>query len=122
MAKMFYTLDEAAAKLGASEQEVKDMAADGKLQQFRDRDKLMFKCAEIDAMSGDADVNAESAGPIPLADSQVDEISLSDTAIPLMSDTNADTGISFDPNNDSTGISVFDAGEVEPADPWLKLR
>ena len=43
MAKMFYTLDEAAAKLGMSESDVQSLAESGQLQEFRDRDKLMFK-------------------------------------------------------------------------------
>ncbi|QDU33982.1 hypothetical protein KS4_20420 [Poriferisphaera corsica] len=116
MAKMFYTLEETAAKLGVSEQEIKDMAASGKLQQFRDGDKLMFKCAEVDTMAGSSGKD-DSAAPIPLADSQTnDAVSLHDTAIPLMGDTNAGTGLGLG-SNDSTGISVFDAGEVDAADP-----
>ena len=58
MAKMFYTLQEAATKLGKSEQQVKDLAASGQLQQFRDKSTLMFKVDQVDAMagvSGDAD-------------------------------------------------------------------
>ena len=43
MAKMFYTLDEAAQRLGVDIEKVKEMAASGDIQQFRDRDKLMFK-------------------------------------------------------------------------------
>jgi excisionase family DNA binding protein len=52
MAKMFYSLEEAAQKLGATEDQVKQMAGSGKLQQFRDRDKLMFKRDQVDALAG----------------------------------------------------------------------
>ena len=43
MAKMFYTLEEVCLKLGKTEDEIKEMARSGQLQEFRDRDKLMFK-------------------------------------------------------------------------------
>ena len=43
MAKMFYNLKEAASRLGLTEEQVKKMVDEGRLQQFRDRDKLMFK-------------------------------------------------------------------------------
>lgn len=111
MAKMFYTLEETAGKLGVSEQEVKDMAASGRLQQFRDRDKLMFKRDQVDAMGG-AEAGA-SGTSIPLADS-------GDTdAIDLSGETDVAGGSSI---NESTGVSVFDAGEIEPADPQAQTQ
>ncbi|MEM1027267.1 MAG: excisionase family DNA-binding protein [Planctomycetota bacterium] len=63
MAKMFYTLDEAAEKLGVQPDAVKEMAAEGKLQQFRDRDKLMFKRDQVDGLAA----SAGSSGAIPIA-------------------------------------------------------
>lgn len=111
MAKMFYTLEETAGKLGVSEQEVKDMAASGRLQQFRDRDKLMFKRDQVDSMGGDA--AGASGTSIPLADS-------GDTdAIDLSGETDVAGGSSI---NDATGVSVFDAGEIEPADPQAQTQ
>jgi len=69
MAKMFYTLDEAAAKLGRSADEVRRMADSGQLQEFRDGDRLMFKVDQVDLMSGgDDEVGAGGGGMIPLAD------------------------------------------------------
>ncbi len=53
MAKMFYSLEEAAQKLGISEDQVKEMAAEGRLQQFRDRDKLMFKREQVDQLTSE---------------------------------------------------------------------
>jgi hypothetical protein len=71
MAKMFYTLEEAAAKLGISTDAIKQMANAGKLQQFRDRDNLMFKREQVDAMSaggsGDSAAGASATGEIELA-------------------------------------------------------
>ena len=43
MAKMFYTLEEVCQKLDKTEDERKAMVASGQIQEFRYRDKLMFK-------------------------------------------------------------------------------
>ncbi len=109
MAKMFYTLEEAAEKLGVDAQTVKDMAARNELQQFRDGDKLMFKRDQIDAKAS----SGASDGPISLADSAIDD------AITLKDDTAASPAI--DPN-EATGISVFDAGEIDAADPLAQTQ
>ena len=52
MAKMFYTLEEAAAKLGKNTDQVKDMVSSNQLQEFRDRDRLMFKVEQVDLLAG----------------------------------------------------------------------
>lgn len=126
MAKMFYTLQEAAAKLGVDEQAVKEMAANGQLQQFRDRDKLMFKCEQVDnfaakGSSSDTDAGSSSTGTaagsststgsaIPLADS-------GDTdAIDLSADTASGQSRS------QTGMNVFETGEVKAVDPMAQTQ
>src|SRR5689334_23598575 len=117
MAKMFYTLEETAQKLGVSDEQVKDMASSGKLQQFRDRDKLMFKREQVDAMSGGG--SDDTGGPIPLASSgDTDAISLANE------DSRAGTaaGIRKEDPRSATGVSVFDAGEVEHADPMAQTQ
>ncbi len=128
MAKMFYTLAETAEKLGATEDAVKSMASQGKLQQFRDRDKLMFKRDQVDALSAakgeDDEVTGISSGAIPL-----DETGLSTGEIPLagasdqisLADDDELPGAKKKKNKSedsrmATGISVFDAGEIEEAD------
>jgi hypothetical protein len=60
--KMFYSAEEAAAKLGKSVSEVLDMGKRGEIQEFRDRDKVMFKAEQINLLAGD-----EDGGEIPLA-------------------------------------------------------
>lgn len=128
MAKMFYTLEEAAERLGVSEDQLKNMAASGRLQQFRDRDKLMFKRDQVDALAASAGTAADESGsPIPLQDSKDDT-----DAIDLKADSSAATSLGTampdstagiprreDPRQ-ATGISVFDADEVEPVDPAAK--
>jgi hypothetical protein len=51
MAKKFYTVQEAVAILGLSAEEVMNLAASGKLQRFRDRDAIMFKCEAVDQLA-----------------------------------------------------------------------
>lgn len=112
MAKMFYTLEEAAQKLGVDEQAIKDMAARNELQQFRDGDKLMFKRDQVDAKSS----NGASDGPIDLADSAGID------AIDLQNDTAVGVNPPAENPNEATGVSVFDAGEIDLADPMAQTQ
>lgn len=54
MAGMFYTIQEVTAKLGKSEDQLKEMVKEGKLREFRDGAKILFKVNEVDAMTGPA--------------------------------------------------------------------
>lgn len=112
MAKMFYTLDEAAKKLGVDQQTIKDMAARNELQQFRDGDKLMFKRDQVDAKSS----NNASDGPISLSDTDAGD------AIDLMNDTSVGVSPDRENPNEATGVSVFDAGEIDLADPMAQTQ
>lgn len=144
MAKMFYTLEEASERLGLDEDAIKTMAQEGQLQQFRDRDKLMFKREQIDEMAD----SAGSSQAIPLAgmdlaDDTSDQTNLEGTGITLLDDadgttihgaddSNAATSLGADLDNydssgtsgrsalEGTGVSVFDAGEVDDADPMAQ--
>lgn len=103
MAKMFYSIEEAAERLGKDPQELRDMAAAGEVQQFRDRDRLMFKREEIEAMVGGGSAQGgEEVEP---------ELSLEDSAIELAADPDQSDA------REATGISVFETGEVESVDP-----
>lgn len=72
MAKMFYTLEEAAERLGKNADAVREMAKSGQIQEFRDRDKLVFKVDQIDLLAhGEDDAphdDADMSSMIPLAD------------------------------------------------------
>ena len=120
MAKMFYSLDEAAEKLGVDAEKVKEMAASGQLQQFRDRDKLMFKRDQVDSLAGNGETDADSGSPIPLIPSDdTDAISLADTNLaskPGLTSTGSDFKSSSGTGTGS-GMSVFGPDEVEPVDP-----
>ena len=53
MAKMFYTMEEAKATLGKSEEEVKQYAREGRLREFRDGPRLMFKADQVEQLKSD---------------------------------------------------------------------
>jgi len=98
MAKMFYTLDEAKTVLGRSEEDIKQFAREGRLREFRDGPRLMFKADQVEqlrseiAAGGDqVDLGvSDSGGMIDL----VDTTGASGTSITL-ADTNAGQGTAF---------------------------
>src|SRR3954469_15043826 len=53
MAKMFYTLDEAKAALAKSEEDIKQYAREGRLREFRDGPRLMFKADQVEQLKGE---------------------------------------------------------------------
>lgn len=102
MAKMFYTLEEAAEKLGKTTDEVKGMADRSELQQFRDGPRLMFKREQVDGLAAAAPKAGDSGG-FSLADDDEhkDKVDLD------IETKNLDKGLSAS----ATGISVFDADD-----------
>lgn len=107
MAKLFYTLEEAAAKLKLGEDEVKQLVSTGKLGEYRDRDRLMFKVDQVDLL---AHTDEDSGGSgIPLADSgDLGPISLA---------SDSGTGMNLENPKEQTGISIFDVEQTDEADP-----
>lgn len=106
MAKLFYTLDEAAARLKKSPDDIKQMVSSGQLQEFRDRDKLMFKVDQVNLLAAGGE---DESGIIPLAESgELNTISLA---------SDSGTGMNLESPKEQTGISIFDADQTEEADP-----
>src|ERR1041385_5257822 len=77
MAKMFYTLDEAKAALGRSEEDIKQFAREGRLREFRDGPRLMFKADQVEQLKNElasgldqVNLQAESGAPIGLIDTR----------------------------------------------------
>ncbi len=109
MAKMFYTTDEAAKKLGKSETQLKDMVAKGQLQEFRDRDRLMFKVEQVDLLAGGDDF-------IPLAESGEHDIGLAGSGTNLPAKDASGAGKPGKEAKEGTGIALFDADATDEAD------
>lgn len=106
--KMYYTDEEAAAKLGIKVPELATYVRDSKLRVFQDGAKKMFRVDEVDALVG---------GDVDLAPGGGDAVSLSE-AEPLATPTKEDTVITAE------GISIFDDEdlEIEAADPMAKTQ
>lgn len=115
MAKMYYTEDEAAAKLGVGREQLDGLRKEGKLRAYADGSKRMFKVEEVDKLS--AQHASQSSGEVVLTPADTgtrDAISLSDTGRPLPPGKE-DTVITSD------GISIFDEEDLEvAADPMAK--
>ncbi|MCC5829937.1 MAG: helix-turn-helix domain-containing protein [Phycisphaeraceae bacterium] len=120
MARMFYTLEEAAQVLGIEEEQVRDLAASGKVQQFRDRDKLMFKRDQIDSMARSSASGSGTSMPATESiNEDTDQIELAEE--PSLDDGGKSKGRAEDPRH-ATGISVFDASEIDAADPMAQTQ
>jgi len=136
MAKMFYTQEEATAKLKMTEDQLKDLVRNGKLREFRDAGKVNYKVDEINALAAARSSSGSSSGELvlePIDDSAAgspswgsaagigsDVLSLADSDMEGTAagakpekDKKDDTSIS------SVGISVFDEEDAE-ADPLAK--
>lgn len=107
MAKLFYTVEEAAAKLNMTEEQVQELVSSGKLGEYRDRDRLMFKVDQVDLL---ASTDEDSGGSsIPLAESgELGPISLA---------SDSGSGMNLESPKEQTGISIFDVEQTEEADP-----
>lgn len=138
MAKMFYTLEEAATRLHKSPDEVRKMSSSGQLQEFRDGDKLMFKVEQVDLLAPDDDLGADLSGiPLDSSDSGLG-LDLADSGMGSLSlgDSGGGSGLGLDLGEDPapspsiggrsnpgdsapgrSGISVFDVDDLDQADP-----
>lgn len=91
MAKKFYTIEEAASKLGKSVDQIKEMVSRKQLEEFRDRDRLMLKVDQVDLLAGDDHI------PLASDSSELEPLSLaaSGTGSSMALDTKDQTGISI---------------------------
>ncbi len=77
MAGMFYSLQEAAAKLNKTEEEVKEIIKQGRLREFRDGSNLLFKVDEVEALMSDTNIaSLKGASAKAKEVTEEDEISL----------------------------------------------
>lgn len=118
MAKMFYTIDEVAAKLGTTTDKVREMVEKGQLTEYRDRDKLVFKREQVDMY---ASSGKDGDDLIPLADSG--ELSLAaDDSRGGSGGAGAGGATAGASTKDKSGISIFDVDDTEQADPSAQTQ
>src|SRR3954463_6591445 len=94
MAKMFYTMEEAKAALGRNEDEIRQFAREGRLREFRDGQRLMFKADQVEQLKGEMSSGSLDQVDLGVSDSGgliglVDTTGASGTSITL---SDADTG------------------------------
>lgn len=141
MAKMFYSAEEAAKKLGLSEEEVKKLVREGKLREFRDAGTVNYKVEDVEGLAKTlapaqreepppSESSASASGDIllePVEDSSVDMspagsdvigLDESDAASGTSSGTAAAEKSKEDTVVPSVGVNVFDDDELdEHVDP-----
>jgi excisionase family DNA binding protein len=131
MAKMFYTTEEAAQKIGVSSDQLKQLVSENKLREFRDGARVMFKVDQVDKLASDRKGGSSSGtkggSAIGLADSGLslapadshasDVISLSDSISGGAKDDTVVTGGTKSGTKGGTkGQQVFKSGEAKLAD------
>jgi hypothetical protein len=103
MAKMYYNQEEAMARLGCSEDELRDMVRSGKLREFRDAGKLNYRVEEVDKVSsGGTKSNVLGSDTSELGVDAIAEIALSPDAdkglsgssLPGLSGSGSNVGLS----------------------------
>ncbi len=107
MAKMFYTLEEVCQKLGKTGDEITEMVRSGQIQEFRDRDRLMFKVDQIDLLAGGEDDASEVH--LELEDSAAGSSGLA------LQQSGEGSGVGLADSREETGISVFDTDHTGAA-------
>jgi hypothetical protein len=131
MAKMFYTLEETKSTLGKSDEEIKQLTREGRLREFRDGPRLMFKADQVETLKGEFgettdQINlgpSDTGAPIGLVDSRSGSspvISLSDSAggTPSPGSLKEDTALAADLGlSGSIGLSGSVGGMPSPARP-----
>ena len=90
MAGTFYSIQEVMEKLGKSEEQIKELVKDGKLREFRDGAKLLYKTKEVDSMVTDlepvsqtdsaAELPSDKSGQVTL---EPDDTDMSDASLGL---------------------------------------
>jgi len=115
MGKMYYSEEEAAAKLGGPES-LQELVDEGKLMPYMDGGRRMYKAADIDAAApGSEDSQGIELTP---ADSTDEPMSLAGDSVADQEAKKEDTVITSD------GISIFDDEDLELAsgseDPMAK--
>ncbi|MBN1787253.1 MAG: hypothetical protein JW806_02535 [Sedimentisphaerales bacterium] len=77
MAGMFYSLEEVIEKLGKTEAEIKKLVIEGKLREFRDGAKQLYKTEDVDAiLAAPQEGDSVSDDSLQLAIDETGEISL----------------------------------------------
>ncbi|MHC4294486.1 MAG: helix-turn-helix domain-containing protein [Planctomycetota bacterium] len=112
--KMYYSEEEAAGKLGVGVEQLTDYAREGKLQQYQDGPRKVYRASQVEELA--ASLGQGETAEIELTPAGDTNLGLSDSGIG--EGTKEGTAIS------NIGISIFDDEDlgVEVADPMAKTQ
>jgi hypothetical protein len=114
MAKMFYSQEEVQEKLGRDAGSIKQLVSEGKLREFRDGNKIMYKVDEVDELISELGGDSGEIGLAPGDTGSQIGLSPSDTGSELGLIPSGDTGSQLGLSASDTGdqISLEDTGEA----------
>ena len=117
MAKMFYTLDETKSALGRDDDAIKRLTQEGRLREFRDGPRLMYKADQVETLKTELETGgdeialgpSDTGAPIGLVDSRSGSspvVSLSDSNTGSGNAMKEDTALAADLGlSNSIGLS-----------------
>lgn len=106
MAKLFYTLEEACSKLSKTEEDVRAMAQSGQLEEMRDGDQIMFRCAQVDLLV----VDGESEVTVNEIDLDLSEEDSSLALDMSGSELDAESSVAEETPSGGSGYGLSDSG------------
>lgn len=118
---MFYSLQEVIEKLGKTEAQIKTLVREGKLREFRDGSKQLYKVEDVDALAA---VPKEDAAilddPLQLAIDETGEVSLAPEEIDVLmgdDDKKNESKFKLDETGELVADEVLGKSEKEKTSP-----
>ncbi len=113
MAGMFYSLEEVVEQLSLTEEQVTQLVKDGKLKEFRDGDKVLFKVKQVQQLAAESEdvveLTEDEDELIPLTDDDDEDLAIDGDLSPAMDDDDADLAI------DDVLSPAMDDDDADPA-------
>ena len=121
MAKMYYNEEETAEKLGITVDKVTDLAREGKLQQYQDGARKVYRAQQVDELALEMSPTLDDTGEIELAPA---DTTAGDSVNLTAADTSSQVAAKEDTVITAEGVSIFDDEdlEIEAADPMAKTQ
>jgi len=136
MAKMFYTTEEAAGRLGISLDQLKDYITQNKLREFRDGARVMFKVDQVDKIATESKAGTKAGGPAGASGTSMD-LAPMDSKVGLdalsLADSNPGRAAKEDTvmtggtkggskSGSKSGKPMFESGEIKMADSGAQTQ
>jgi len=107
MAGEYYSLEEVIEKLGKSEKQIKNLVSEGRLHEFRDGSKMLYKIAEVDALVSELSQLDTAAGASGIQLMPDDTGEMSEPEAGLTAGVNLGDLTGADTTVGTTGINVL---------------